>query len=415
VYVYRVVNSAPVYIQLIKDIDYTINANEPYVNVTFGLISGDQITVKEYNQTYGSYVPNTPSKLGLYQAYNPEIVYDNTFITPTYMLRGHDGSLTKLYGTYADGSLTDIRDIVMLEFEQRIYNNIKVSRVAIDYTEIIPGYSRTTEYSFEALNKVQSVDFLNWVGKNRIDYQTQYYDKFNEYTWNYRGMYFKTNQNVIHSGYWRGMYRWLFDTDRPHTNPWEMLGLSSMPTWWATRYGSAPYTSDNTLLWDDIRDGIVWNNGAPYTVESRVRPELYTYLPVDSYGNLVSPMNFVGDHNVDKFQRDWIAGDDAPSESAYMYSSTYPFDLVKLYALTRTANFYNLGVDIDLYKYNAYFDQYLYQDRYHLNPAVLQVYGNGTAKHSYINFIVDYEKQYGIDATTNITDLLQNLNVQRSE
>lgn len=412
VYIVRPANGISTYIQLTKGIDYVVSSDQPYVTVTYDLQINDQVVVKEYNQTYGSYVPNTPTKLGLYSAFVPEVVFDSTYITPTYVLKGHDGSLTKLYGTYNNGQFTDLRDIVMFEFEQRIFNNLKVSNVAIDYTDILPGYFRTTDYSYEQLNSIHSVDFLNWVGKNRINYKSQYYDKFNQFTWNYRTASFKTNSTKIQQGFWRGMYRWLFDTDKPHTNPWEMLGLSNKPTWWDTHYGVAPYTSDNTLLWDDIRDGIVWNNGDPYTVENCVRPELYEYLPVDSYGKLVSPMNFVGQHNPLEFQSDWIVGDDAPAETAYMYSSTYPYDLVKLYALTKPAKFFNLGVDIDLYKYNSYFDQYLYNNRYHLNPSILQVYGDGTAKHSYINFVVDFEKQFGIDATNNITSLLQNLNVQ---
>jgi hypothetical protein len=43
--------------------------------------------------------------------------------------------------------------------------------------------------------------------------------------------------NMIHKailvpGNWRGIYRWYYDTDRPHICPWEMLGFSQMPPWW---------------------------------------------------------------------------------------------------------------------------------------------------------------------------------------
>ena len=42
-----------------------------------------------------------------------------------------------------------------------------------------------------------------------------------------------------------------YDTDRPHTHPWEMIGYSVKPTWWEDIYGPAPYTSGNTILWED--------------------------------------------------------------------------------------------------------------------------------------------------------------------
>ena len=71
-----------------------------------------------------------------------------------------------------------------------------------------------------------------------------------------------------------------------------------------------------------------------------------------------------------------------------------------------------MGVDLDNYKYNVEFDQYLVNDRSHLVISDIEIYGNGTPKTSYINWIVDFEKQVGVDATTNITTLLDNLDVR---
>ena len=33
--------------------------------------------------------------------------------------------------------------------------------------------------------QLYTTTFLNWVGLNRIDMASQYYDSTNEYTWNY--------------------------------------------------------------------------------------------------------------------------------------------------------------------------------------------------------------------------------------
>jgi hypothetical protein len=120
----------------------------------------------------------------------------------------------------------------------------------------------------------------------------------------------------------------------------------------------------------------------------------------------------VGNYNPSTFQKDWVVGDDGPVELSYRRSSTYPFDVIKLFALTRPAEFYNLAVDLDNYKYNAEFNQYLVNNRSHLVPSNIEIYGNGIAKTSYINWIVDYEKQIGIDATSNITSLINNLDVR---
>ncbi len=47
---------------------------------------------------------------------------------PTYFIVGHDGSYNKLYGDYIDGNLVDFRDQALLEFETRVYNNLKYEK-----------------------------------------------------------------------------------------------------------------------------------------------------------------------------------------------------------------------------------------------------------------------------------------------
>ena len=131
-----------------KDIDYTISTTSKYVKIETDLLINDIITIKEYTQTYGSYIPNTPTKLGLYPAFIPQIILDSSYITPTYFIQGHDGSYTKLYGAYNSGYLEDFRDRVLFEFESRIYNNLKVNaKIPLEYDDVIPGQFRTTNYT----------------------------------------------------------------------------------------------------------------------------------------------------------------------------------------------------------------------------------------------------------------------------
>lgn len=416
VYLTRIVDNIPVQYQLLKNVDYTISTDSPTIVMSLDMVPGDKITVNEYNQTYGSYVPNTPSKLGLYRLYQPSVVMDNNYSQPTYFIKGHDGSYTKLYGQYIPelDLLIDFRDQALLEFEKRIYNNTKLDTVVpIQLYDVMPGFFRTSNYSWDQWMQMYSTSFLNWVGQNRVDYKTQYYQINNDWTYNYTNSANKLNSQPIKQGYWRGLYEYFYDTTTPNATPWEMLGFTEMPSWWTERYGPAPYTSGNTLLWTDLENGFVWNNGDSYTVSELARPGLSNIIPVDGMGNLLSPLySIVGTYNPSTFQKDWVVGDDAPVELSYRRSSSYPFDIVRLFALTRPAEFYNLGVDLDNYKYNSEFNQYLVNDRSHLVPSDIEIYGNGTAKTSYINWIVDFQKQLGVDATTSITTLLDNLDVR---
>ena len=402
--------------QLIKGQDYTISTTAPSLTVSLDLLPGDVITIKEYNQTYGSYVPNTPTKLGLYPAYTPEVILDSNYSTPTYFIRGHDGSYTKLYGEYdaLTGLLTDFRDQTSLEFELRVYNNLKISSVIpIKEYEVVPGFFREIDYTYEQWLSIYSSGFLNWVGQNRLNYKIQFYNSNDNYSYNYYQSGNAINKAPISQGYWRGIYQYFYDTTTPNTTPWEMLGFTEMPSWWTGRYGPAPYTSDNLVLWTDLSEGIDWNNGDPVVIPQAVRDGLLEIIPVDSAGNLLPPIDsVVGAYNQRLFQRDWKVGDGAPVEFSYRRSSSYPFDLMRIMALTKPAQFFNLGVDVDHYKYNAEFNQYLVNNRSHLRMSDIDVYGSGTPVTSYVNWVVDYEKQVGINATTNITEMFNNMDVR---
>jgi hypothetical protein len=416
VYLVRMVDGLSQYTQLIRNTDYVVSEFAPSLTVNVPLAVGDTIIINEYNQTYGSYIPNTPTKLGLYPATIPSVILDIYYINPTYFIRGHDGSYNKLYGSYnpVTGRLVDFRDQALLEFEKRIYNNLKLSAaIPVQETDVIPGFWRETDYTNNEILRIYSELFLNWVGQNRIDYQSQSYDANNQFSYNYWQSGNKINRQSIEQGNWRGIYQYYFDTTNVSSQPWEMIGYTNKPTWWEDRYGPAPYTSDNLVLWNDLAQGIDYNDGSPIVKEQYIRPELLEVLPVDSQGSLVSPFNaIVGNYTGKLFKRNWKVGDSGPAEFAYRRSPTWPFDLMKILALTKPAEFFNLGVDLDNYKYSEEFNQYLVNDRRHLIISDIEIYGSGIPKTSYINWIVDYEKQLGINATTNIQSLLNNLDVR---
>jgi len=391
---------------LTRGIDYTVSTDGPTITILTALAIGDVITLQEFSATYGNFIPNTPTKLGLYPAYRPEIREVTTTTGSTLAIIGHDGSITPAFD--------DVRDQVLLEFETRIYNNLKLdgNPVPLSMTDVLPGQFRVTGYSFAEINSILSVDFLSYVGWNKLDYTSQNYIASNEFSWNYSGSQDKlTKQNLL--GAWRGINRYFYDTEDPSATPWEMLGLTIKPTWWNTVYGPGPYTSDNLVLWDDLELGRVADPSGAYIVPDYIRPGLSNVIPVDSEGNLLSPFeSVVEDYNASSFQRSWVAGDGGPVEASWWNSSAYPFAVMRVLALTRPAKFYSLFADRDLYRYQDEFGQYLYSNRYRLDANGIQVYGDGTSKASFIDWIVDYNRQSGIDSTADLTAALLSIDVR---
>jgi hypothetical protein len=367
---------------------------------------GDVVTINEYTDTAGNFVPNTPTKLGLYPKYEPKIFLDNDYVNPTPVIQGHDGSITVAFG--------DIRDQVLLEFEKRIFSNLKNNGnpPPLVAEDVIPGYFRTTDYTQTEIDQILGEDFLAWAGGNKLDYTAQTYIADNPFTYNYSQSYDKLNNEPL-LGAWRGIYRWFYDTLTPNYTPWEMLGFSEQPDWWTDRYGPTPYTSDNLVLWGDLEAGLVADPVAPYVIPKYRRPGLTKVIPVDSQGILLSPFfSVMGAYTPQSFQKSWTVSDGGPVEASWWMSSSYPFAVMRLLILTRPAEFFSLFADRDLYRYSAEFDQYLYDGRYRIQPENIQVYGNGVSKASFINWIVDYNQQLALNSTDALTTDLANLDVR---
>ena len=330
-------------IQLIYGQDYTFD-DQGLVVIDNSVVmhDGDTITTVEYDSTDGSFVPATPTKLGFYPKFVPKIYTDTTLVTPRTMIQGHDGSLILAYGDY--------RDNLILELEKRIFNNIKVNydTSIFDITDTIPGYNRKTAYSLSEFNQILAPNFYRWVGKLGVDFSKPLnYDRANSFTYNYTGSVTPDGQPT--PGYWRGIYRWVLDTDRPNICPWEMLGFTIQPTWWVSTYGPAPYTSNNLIMWQDIANGLVRGDGTvpAYTLSKYAKPFLMSHLPVDENGNLVSP-TFSGLAKgpiTQSTDNNFIFGDESPVETAWRRSSHYPFSIVIAAMLATPAKTFGLLLD----------------------------------------------------------------------
>jgi hypothetical protein len=410
---------------LVEGKDYTFDTVEAKVTLTatnlgvarIGLAVNDTITIVEYTETNGSFVPPTPTKLGLWYKFIPAIFTDNTYATPKTVVEGHDGSIWVGWG--------DIRDNVLLELEKRIYNNIKTqyNKDLFDYAEVVPGYFRSTLDDLSEANNITRSYYGEWALRNKVKTAPNTtVDPNNGFTWNYRNSVEKINGTRI-PGYWRSIYRWFYDTDTPHTTPWEMLGLSSKPNWWDERYGVAPYTQGNTVLWENLRDGMLYSDatGTAYTTDTkRQRPNLMSIIPVDAQGNLKPPRDFlVQDAYQTNVDGDWVYSDGSPAETAWRRSSEYPFVLQILAATIKPAKYGTLMFDTNMYENNAQYDQILQKNKSY-RPGIVdyQMHGqsdgnNGIVRvEGYNQFISEYTRfgGYGVDdAITKINNLELNL------
>ena len=322
-------------VQLIHGKDYIFE--DQFVYIRNELQEDDEILVIEYESTNGCYVPPTPSKLGLFPSIMPEIYMDDTYTSgPVKMVRGHDGSQTKAYNDY--------RDDLLLELEKRIYNNTKniydTEKLDIHYV----------------LNNAQNLDtnlllgdFTTWLeNAGNPDYSSHtFWDSNNPFTYNYSSMTDWTG--VPLDGYWRAIYKKYYETDRPHTHPWEMLGIFNKPEWWDDQYGPAPYTSNNTLLWQDMRDGVIRYPDKPRVIVQRFsKPWLMNRIPVSESGQLLDPLasGIAANFDLAKTRSSFAFGDSSPVETAWIKSSEFQFTLLKKYILFAPTKLIGIGFDL---------------------------------------------------------------------
>jgi len=399
--------------QLILNRDYSFNTERPAVTFADTLLLNvdDLITIVEYQNTDGCYIPETPTKLGLYPKFIPEIFLDDTYRTPINVIRGHDGSLTPAFNDY--------RDDFLLELEKRIYNNIKVPDTGRnqDIHEIVTGKFRNSDFVLAEATQLLSGSFLNWVGNNKLDYSTN--DTFNSndpFTWNYSRFIDRINGEAL-PGSWKACFQYFYDTIRPHQTPWEMLGFTSIPDWWEDEYGTAPYTGGNTLLWSDLEAGLIKGGPTAGVDSNYIRPGLSKIIPVDENGILKSPAAILTAEFDSKYAAtSWAAGSQGPVEAAWRTSSEFPFAAQVALALAKPGKYFGVFLDVNSYQYNYNIGQYLTTANNHLKQTSTSFNGDITSGTvfrgaGYLNWVADYLINLGINPATKITPLMKNYKV----
>lgn len=404
VYIYK--NS----VQLIHGIDYTFNDTFGFVELLTTLTEGDEIQIREYLSSSSCFIPPTPTKLGLYKKFLPQKYLDTTYVDPVMVIEGHDGSRIVTFEDY--------RDDVLLELEKRIYNNIKIeyNQNLFDIDKILGGYYSSEYFNRSEFNDVIFFDFLKWIQDTNIDYLSNpYFESDNSFTYTYSQMADPTGLINL-PGWWRGVYRWFYDTDRPHTHPWEMLGFSEKPSWWEDQYGPAPYTRNNLILWEDLASGIIRQGNKAGTYSRYKRETLLSHIPTDGDGLLLSPFdsglakNFVLQNNKGQFK----FGDQAPVETAWRLSSEYPFCVISALSVLRPFEFIIESLDRSRTKINKVGQTVnVNTNVFTTNNDIVYPVVGGEQTSGLLNYLVDYVKNKGY-TYNEIKDKLENIDCNLS-
>ncbi len=396
-------------VQLVLGSEYTFSTTDDSINISKALTVGDKIVIKDYADTTGSYVPPTPTKLGIYPKFKPESYTDDSYTTSTNVIRRHDGSIIKAYG--------DERDDLILELEKRIYNNCKTAydSTNLSWGDVMPSVFTSTEYTRKQVDDTMAADFYVWAGRNKVQYiNNTAFSEGSPFTYNYSLSTDRvTGQNL--PGYWRAIYKFFYDTDTPHLTPWEMLGHSEKPSTWEATYGAAPYTAGNDVLWNDIA-----SHQGRYG-----KPDVRTYLPVDASGNLLDPLaiGIVNFFDIPGRGLPWKFGDHAPAETAWRRSSAYPFSVLKTLAITKPAKFFENLFDVSRLSTNSAGNKIssdtgirfnLNKAKYHLETETDLTTGVTTRfmTAGYQVFVVNYLTGKGLDPKAFYYDKMKNLDIQ---
>jgi hypothetical protein len=405
--------------QLIKGHDFVFNADISAVDLgpkTVAMLTyTTYVEIVDYPNTTGSYVPDTPTKLGLYPKFVPTMYLDTTYQTPIMVIQGHDGSITPAFN--------DVRDELLLELELRIYNSIKIDYqgTLLDIVDSVPGKYRKLNYNRQEFNLLLTRNFLRWIGSNQVDYnKNNTFISNNAWTWNYKLLKDLTGEFL--PGFWRGIFNYFYDTDRPHLTPWEMLGFYEMPNWWEKRYGPAPYTGGNRVLWGDLEKGYI-AEGPRAGFDTRfARPGLSKVIPVDDVGMLKSPEKVViGEFDAGNISGGWSLGDCGPVESAWRRSSEFPYAVQIAVALSRPAFYFGTMGDVTNYNRSLYLDQLvLTTNGQRITKSTFNIPDNGVLSGTvnltagYTNWVRDWFSYKSIDGTTKMMNIVNKMQLKLS-
>jgi hypothetical protein len=333
-------------------LDYTIPIAGNSVDFTSPLSGTETAFVRLYKNIKLTYIPPSATSLKIHPAFEPKIITDLEYDDEVGFIQGHDGSLMPAYsqsflaGEFAIGTEYEITkkgntdftligaadndvgtiftatgvgvgtgiakfndriDKVMLMFETLIYNRLDTHSTNIDSMNY-GLYDAQSDYSNAEKKYMLYPFFKKWMMRNNIDnLYNDIYDATDWKTWNYRA------KNEDASGHWRGLFIYIYGTDKPMIEPWRVLKLSQKPSGFDQTYlGNGNYYTHT--FWNDFIN----------------KNSLTIPVPIDSNGFLKEPKELffggnISSEDIANMDQDWEFGDNSPVELAWTRSSEYPF------------------------------------------------------------------------------------------
>lgn len=278
--------------------DYTfVSGTNSYTGVTFNSsLVGKTVNIKQWYYRFKSQVPASLSKLGLYPVYQPEIYKDETYSPQdVYFLIRHDGSRYYLEeGVDVNNYPVNIVEGLLYEYELAVWANIPYDVKNTTFREILermPGANRSADNGYNDALAPFVDETHAWLIENNV-YNTKNtdYDESNGFKLIYQQGSGDDSTTLV--GSWRKIYKHYFDTDKPHTHPWEMLGFSVKPTWWDANYSWTDPVKRNALE-SALRIGRTNNPTSNSVINpkfARCNSKFYQEtFPVDEQGKLLPP------------------------------------------------------------------------------------------------------------------------------
>ena len=330
-----------------RNIHYTLvsDIDGYYSSIQFAPnVHGVSLNISQWDNEFESRVPASLSKIGLAPVYKPEILQDTSYPETKYFMHRHDGTRYYLNSIHDGQQLIndddwmypgDLVDAVMYEYEKAVWSSIAKDVEDNDFSEykqLQPGGFRNSFTTWKDVRHIVNQDITKWVTENNLFRLANNLNTVDPFEFRYTiGV---PDESSVVEGSWRAIYRFLYDTDRPHTHPWEMLSYTIKPTWWDTYYawlpeeasgiGSARTWRKRTALETALRLG-----SRVEPVDGKLVPTPYlarnnqhtvdAEFPVSMSGELIPPNQLSWlDGDLDYDIIDWEIGDFSNYDLAYM-------------------------------------------------------------------------------------------------
>lgn len=375
-----------------------------------------------------TYIPPTPQFLGILPPTKPSVgVYMHVGSSFGKYNIDHTGAVSR---SYTDALGDSIVDDAILNLETRIYNSINKKFKVVGYKPLLSMDDIVAEYTSTEWKTLMSRGFVNWTAINDVDYSSTNYDVTDWKTWNYTGCKYTEDDTYTFNGSWISVYIDIYGTWRPHTHPWECVGITVKPTWWDTTFtptklqvgaGTNEYVlvyADQTL-WDSLSGTDPVVNGfktTPFVTRTNKIPVKWTNTgkKTSTGTNIVtvelkSPLELgVITGVLPAVQDPWLPGDIGAVEFAYMNSPLYSYDLALGLFRAKPAKFSTYFFDTTSYGYKN--GQYIYgngRNRLIIDENVIVHGENGTSVLGYQQWISDYLLHQNKNITTNFGDIVR--------